>query len=271
LAAVGLAAGLLPGTAAAADPFRPVPATPLPPATTVRAAAELPTLTVPPIAEGAVPAPAPVLVPGRTMTLRKQPGDDAAKGKDDAPKDPADNPADRPDQPKKLESSGYVRLPTRGEVFRLDSDPDLERRILKELGRDKTPEQIEMNRFPNAPQLAAAGAVYRPKTLDYPPVRAQVEPGYVVHRRLYFEERNSERYGWDMGVLQPAVSTLHFYKDVLFWPLRLTSNPHEHYDVSAGKCLPGDPVPYYLYPPEIDLWGAAAGVPWYVGLAFIFP
>jgi len=59
--------------------------------------------------------------------------------------------------------------------------------------------------------------------------------------------------------------------ETLLFPAKLMSHPHERYDTSLGKCLPGSPAPFYLYPPEIDLWGAtfAAGV--YTGTAFFFP
>ena len=45
-----------------------------------------------------------------------------------------------------------------------------------------------------------------------------IEPAYVVYRRLYFEEKNAERYGWELGMFQPAVSTLYFFKDVALLP-----------------------------------------------------
>lgn len=104
----------------------------------------------------------------------------------------------------------------------------------------------------------------------YGPAQVALEPGYVVHRRLFFEEKNSERYGWDLGMAQPFVSVAYFYKDALLWPAKLTSS-RERFDTSAGKCPPGSPVPYYLYPPEITirggLWEAAA----VVGVVMLLP
>lgn len=104
----------------------------------------------------------------------------------------------------------------------------------------------------------------------YVPHRALLEPGYVVHRRLLFEEKNSERYGWELGMAQPFISAAYFYKDVLLWPSHLMST-RERYDTSAGKCLAGSPVPYYLYPPQLTvrggLWQAAA----VIGVVMLVP
>ena len=95
---------------------------------------------------------------------------------------------------------------------------------------------------------------------------------YLVHRRLYFEEVNAERYGWDAGPIQPVFSAMYFYRDCLMWPHNLASGLwRERYDTSAGKCLPGNTVPYYLYPEEITLFGATVGAVAVTGAAFIFP
>jgi len=106
---------------------------------------------------------------------------------------------------------------------------------------------------------------------NYEPMVATLEPGYVVHRRLYFEDKNSERYGWDLGMFQPALSATIFYKDVLFWPHKLASNPMAQFDTSAGLCPPGSPVPYYLYPPELTLGGSLLGTAAVLGTIFLLP
>jgi hypothetical protein len=261
-----------PVSASAADPrgFVPVAPATFGPAPAV---AEFPVNRVPPVPEfdeRRQPTTPDIRVPGRVMVLQKQAGDT------DPVVPPLPPPADAADKldPKESRSvyeQRYGKLPGKLEVFRLESEAELERRILHELHRDDTPEELAANRFPPPPILVPPGTTYVPKTAAYPPVKTLIEPGYVVHRRLYFEEKNSERFGWDLGFAQPMVSALTFYKDALLWPAKIGSNPHERYDTSAGKCLPGSPVPYYLYPPEIDLWGAtfAAGV--YTGTAFLFP
>ncbi|MFO0809605.1 MAG: hypothetical protein U0746_13355 [Gemmataceae bacterium] len=83
----------------------------------------------------------------------------------------------------------------------------------------------------------------------------RVEPNFTCYHRLYFEELNSERYGWDLGPIQPVVSTGYFIKDLLLLPYHYGTRPFQRYDCGAGHCLPGDPVPYLLYPAEISLTG----------------
>lgn len=158
-------------------------------------------------------------------------------------------------------------LPNAAEVFRFDDDRELNRRILTDLGRPLE----EAVRVPPA-KLVAADVTYKPKTSDYPPTQILLEPNYVVHRRLYYEERNAERYGWDAGLIQPLISTGYFYKDVLMAPHNLVAGGlRERYQTSAGKCLPGDPVPYNLYPPGFTPGGLVVGGGIITGLAFIFP
>ena len=101
-------------------------------------------------------------------------------------------------------------------------------------------------------------------------MRTLLEPNYIVHRRLYFEEMNGERTGWDLGPLQPFLSTAYFAKDVFLLPHNWASGFHKNrYDTSAGKCLPGSTTPYYLYPPGFTVSGLMFQVPLVTGLAFV--
>ena len=107
-----------------------------------------------------------------------------------------------------------------------------------------------------APLLRSAMSLEKASTGTFPPARAVFEPGFVVHRRLHFEEKNTERYGWDLGFVTPFVSTAYFYKDVLLWPNSLASGVVTGFwDTNAGKCLPGSPVPYCFYPPGLTITG----------------
>lgn len=106
---------------------------------------------------------------------------------------------------------------------------------------------------------------------NWSPMIETVEPNYVGHGRLYFEQQNFERGGWDFGILQPMVSLGVFYADVITFPYQFWTRPMQRYDASAGKCLPGDPSPLFLYPPELSLTGLTAEGAGVVGLLVLFP
>ncbi len=121
--------------------------------------------------------------------------------------------------------------------------------------------------FPPRPEVV--GEVYQPRKFE--PSVCFVEPDYVVYRRLYFEEKNSERYGWELGPIQPLVSTLYFFKDIALLPHNMATYPCRRFETNAGQCLPGDPVPYRWFPPEptaAGLLGEAAAV---AGIIAIIP
>jgi hypothetical protein len=100
---------------------------------------------------------------------------------------------------------------------------------------------------------------------------ATAEPNYVLHRRLFFEERNAERYGWDLGLLSPFVAAGAFYWDLALLPYQIGELPFRRFDSNAGLCLPGDAVPYRLYPPVMSLSGTALEAGVIVALFAIFP
>ena len=58
---------------------------------------------------------------------------------------------------------------------------------------------------------------------------------------------------------------------MLFLPYHIGTQPCRCYECSAGYCLPGDPVPYLLYPPELSLSGFLLEAGTVVSLAAIFP
>jgi hypothetical protein len=171
-----------------------------------------------------------------------------------------------------------VYSPRPEDVFALANDGTLERRIIERLreeerkaGRDPFAKYPKGITFPPATP-AGAGLSYVAKTADYPPRQVEYVSGYVVHRRLHFEEKNAERYGWDLGILQPLVSAAYFYKDVLLWPNSLASGvAYGFWDTNMGKCLPGSPTPYYLYPPGLTITGSAVEGLVITGAAFAIP
>jgi hypothetical protein len=147
----------------------------------------------------------------------------------------------------------------RDTVFQLESNDQLRVRIVNELGKEQLDRDIRdwklkegdpkrgpmptleqalaRLKFPQSPPSLKPGDSYVTKAIreSYPPARSLLEPNYVIHRKLYFEERNAERFGWDCGIVQPVVSSVYFYKDILLWPSKLASYPCERYDTSAGK------------------------------------
>jgi hypothetical protein len=179
----------------------------------------------------------------------------------------------------------YVRRAPLSDVFALPNDEQLERAVLNRLRADeaaridpttkmpvdpyaKYPKTLT---FPALPQVGE-GLAYQSKTITYPPMRVNYEPLYVVHRRLHFEEKNAERYGWDLGIIQPLVSAAYFYKDVLLWPNSLASGvAYGFWDTNVGKCLPGSPTPYMLYPPGLTITGTVVEGLFVTGVAFAIP
>jgi hypothetical protein len=155
-------------------------------------------------------------------------------------------------------------LPGSERLFRIESEEALFQRMSQE-ARERKPEELV---FPEEPVLSKEPYYGRgwKKTMNM-----KVEPHFVCHGRLEFEQINSERYGWEFGVLQPVISTLNFYKDVALMPFHYFTQPCRTYDCSSGKCLPGDPVPLLIYPPEFTVTGIAAEAASISALFAIFP
>jgi hypothetical protein len=176
----------------------------------------------------------------------------------------------RPDDVTESQSD-WLRYQIRAEppgpelVFRRESEAVVEQRMRQEQ-RHPASQNINVV-FPQHPPLSKVAFTGR----SLAPQVIYAEPNYVNYGRLYFEDKNSERYGWDLGVLQPLVSTLYFYKDTLLLPHNAVSYPHRRYETSAGQCLPGDPVPYIIYPPEWTIEGVLAELGVGAALFAIFP
>jgi hypothetical protein len=195
----------------------------------------------------------------------------AAAQKDDK-KNPAAQPVQK-DMTTPEQIAKYTKMETRERIFSIPNDELLERYVLMRILEDNPQLKpgAEGLKFPPNPPVGD-GKPYVAKTGSYPPMRAEYAPLYVVHRRLHFEERNSERYGWDLGIVQPFLLTANFYKDVFLWPQSLASGcAYGFWDTSAGKCLPGSPTPYMLYPPGLTITGSVAETVIITGAAFAIP
>jgi hypothetical protein len=140
--------------------------------------------------------------------------------------------------------SALAELPGPDRLFRLESEMALRERLRQEAGPN-APLRLE---FPLEPPV---------RSTTPPPSRDQahvmlVEPGYVAYRPLLFQDVYTERYGWEIGgALQPALSTAKFYVDFFGLPYSLTKAILCPIDTGAGRCLPGDPVPYRLEIPRV--------------------
>jgi hypothetical protein len=220
-------------------------------------------------AEGRRPPPASLLDNWNYAGATQQPGKKPDDSSDLAAKQKKDDENNR---------AKYVKTPPNNLVFGFPDDAAMERMILDRLrqdeveaGRDPMSKYGPNVRFPAGP-IVGGGAAYQAKTTTYPPMRAHHEAMYVVHRRLHFEEKNAERYGWDLGIIQTFVSAAYFYKDVLLWPNSLASGVVSGFwDTNAGKCLPGSPTPYMLYPPGLTITGGVVEGVFVTGLAFAIP
>jgi hypothetical protein len=174
---------------------------------------------------------------------------------------------DRPGGPRPEQRTGFrvpTDLPGPERLFRVDSEEILFKRMQQEARERRPPDRFV---FPEEPVLSTTPYLGR----EWPQQTLYVEPHYLCHGRLYFEEPNSERFGWDLGPFSPVYSTLAFAKDFVLLPMHMFTDPCRHFDCSAGKCLPGDPVPFLCYPPEWSVTGTMAELTVIAALIAIFP
>jgi hypothetical protein len=155
--------------------------------------------------------------------------------------------------------------PSPDKVFRIESERQWRQRTVRESQRLRQPNP---DKFPDEPKRV--GQTYAER--DWAPMSEPVEPGYVCYGRLYFEQKNFERYGWEVCCcLTPLVSASVFFFDVATLPYNMGTDPWRCYECSAGYPLPGDCVPFLLYTPECSITGALAEAATVGVLAAIFP
>ncbi len=261
-----------------------------------------------PVAPPSAPLPPPPPLPGTGVSGPSAPGSrvvlftkPAGEVRPVQATDPVkkDDPLQKDDEKKKAdEKEGKKKEEEKSDPFALRSDDDLAMQLdvlrdypskLKEYVKQQEEYARDLEKYKKGLRKEKPVVPFKPQPVSefvlppaqfqpgvqvkagYAPAQVLLEPGYVVHRRMHFEEKNSERYGWDLGFAQPFVSAGYFFKDVLFWPSHLTSNLFERYDTSAGKCPPGSPVAYYLYPPNITFRGGLVETAAVVGTVLLLP
>jgi hypothetical protein len=171
---------------------------------------------------------------------------------------PITSKKDRPEEPYSFAVD--TELPGLDRITRRISEKDFFEEIKQDYGTGKAI-------FPPMPPLTTE--VYQRR--QFPHIVRGVEPANVVHGRLYFEQPNFERTGWDLGVLSPFVNMGKYYYDLALLPYHCMTRPFEKYEVSAGKCLPGDPAPLFLYPEEFSVTGLVGETAVITGLWYLFP
>jgi len=169
---------------------------------------------------------------------------------------------ERPEVP--FNFSVVTELPGPERFFRRQSESDWQQRI-----RDESRTESGTGRifFPDSPPLTNEPFQKR----QFPSLVAGVEPAYVCHGRLLFEQPNFERQGWDLGFLTPFVNVGVYYYDLALLPYHAWTRPFDCTDCSAGKCLPGDTTPLYLYPEKFSVSGLVAEATVVTGIFFLFP
>ncbi len=162
------------------------------------------------------------------------------------------------------EFQAQIEPPDFARLIRLESEDALRERMRQEK-RDRG--TGERSVFPEDRPITEDRFASR----KFPNQKLVAEPNYVCYRRLFFEEKNAERYGWDVGGLQPFLSAGAFFSDFVTLPYHMASGSGRCCETGAGECLPGDPVPYLLYPPGLSAKGALAEAGAILGLVAIFP
>jgi hypothetical protein len=159
----------------------------------------------------------------------------------------------------------YLRteLPGPQRFFQRDSESAFFERIAQETKRQSGGRAI----FPQDPVVAVEPFTPR----RYPKMTALVEPSYVCHTRLLFEQPNFERTGYDFGVLTPAICLGVFYYDAAMMPYHIWSDLRHHDDCNVGKCLPGDPAPFRVNCERFSVTGLVGQGAFATGVGFLFP
>jgi hypothetical protein len=147
------------------------------------------------------------------------------------------------------------------DLFRVESEESFRQRIRRE---SPDPKAVRFPEEPSVPRHLFAGR-------SWPHQTAIVEPCFTCYGRLLFEQINAERYGWDLGFIHPLVSLGVFWFDFATLPYHLATAPCRCYECDAGYCLPGDPVPLLLYPPEFSVPGTLAEAATVGMLFLLFP
>ena len=163
-----------------------------------------------------------------------------------------------------LEDEGKYTPPSKEELYRVDSESTKFER-LKQIRKIMNRPDID---FPDEDTIRIRTSLEARK---FGSMQATQVASYVVYQPLYFQQINHERYGWELGVFQPLVSTGQFYADVLMFPYKFAANPPWHCDANVGYALPGDPEQLRFLTPPFSWRGVVGQTGAMIGGAAIFP
>lgn len=79
----------------------------------------------------------------------------------------------------------------------------------------------------------------------------------AVHKPLYFQDINLERYGHTTGpVLQPVISSAHFFANIATMPYQMGVHLPSECQYALGYYRPGSCAPWITQPVPLSLRGA---------------
>jgi hypothetical protein len=163
----------------------------------------------------------------------------------------------------RLETNVRTELPGPQRLFLRESEAQFFDRLAQEMKRQGGTRAI----FPETPVLSKEP--YQPRC--FPHMVELVEPSYLCHHRLYFEQPNFERYGYNYRMLQPAIELGVFYYDLILWPYHASSDLCNRYECTTEKCLPGDPAPLRVPCERFSVTGLIGQSAAIIGGLYMFP
>ncbi len=110
-----------------------------------------------------------------------------------------------------------------------------------------------------------AARIYEPTTVAW-------KASGLCHKPLYFEDIQLERSGHEYGpIIQPAISSVHFFKNIAFLPYKMGINPMTECQYALGHYRPGNCAPWSIEPIPLSLRGAAAQAKVITGAVLVLP
>lgn len=94
----------------------------------------------------------------------------------------------------------------------------------------------------------------------------------LIHKPLYFEEVNLERYGHTAGpFLQPVVSSAHFFANIAVLPYKMGVHSPNECQYALGYYRPGNCAPWITPPVPLSLRGALYQAAAMTGTGLLIP